>query len=66
MSTNKPEKIVILNYQTGQVYILDYDSNLFESPEDFFALEEMSSIPLNDCHYMVVIAEELQLLFSPQ
>jgi len=65
MSSDMPEKIVILNYQSGQVYILDYDSNIYEDAEDFFASEEMSDFSYNDCHYMVVRAEDLQISFTP-
>lgn len=65
MSNEVQEKIVILDFQSGDLYILDYDSNIYDEPEDFFATEEMEDISINVCEYMIVSAEEFNIKFSP-
>lgn len=65
MNSDEPQKIVILNFQSGAVLILDYDSNIYDDPEEFFAQEDMSDHSINDCHYMIVTAKDLVISFTP-
>ena len=58
------EKIVILEFHTGQVYILDYDSSIYEDPEDFFLTKEMEDFNIVMCEYMIVLENELQIHLS--
>lgn len=64
MFSDEPHKIVILDYQSGQVFVLDYDPNIYDDAEEFFATEEMSNFSYSDCHYMTVMAKDLQISFS--
>lgn len=47
------KKIIILDYNTGEVLITDYDPNIWESPED---MEDEFGVGLinSNCNYMVV------------
>ena len=60
------EKIVILEFITKKIYILDYDSNIYHNVEDFFLTEEFieSSITINSCEYMIVNSNDLRILFG--
>lgn len=60
------EKIVILEFITKNVYVLEYDSSLYHNIEDFFLTEELieSNISINNCEYMVVNSKELKILFG--
>ena len=59
-------KIVILEFITKKIYILDYDSNIYHNVEDFFLTEEFieSSITINSCEYMIVNSNDLRILFG--
>ena len=56
------EKIIILDFEGGEVFILDYDSDKYSEPEDFFA--EQDRVRINQCEYMIVKADELNIKFS--
>lgn len=60
------EKIVILEFITKKIYILDYDSNIYYNVEDFFLTEEFieSNITINNCEYMIVNSNDLRILFG--
>lgn len=62
----EPEKIIILEFITKKIYILDYDSNIYHNVEDFFLTEELieSSITINNCEYMIVNSNDLRILFG--
>ena len=51
------KKIVVFDYSTGIVHVLDYDENIFEEVEDFFdhANTELG-LPLttSQTHWMIV------------
>lgn len=61
----EPEKIVILDFTSGEVFILDYDSNIYDDPEDFFSIPEMDNFNMNTCEFMIVKASEFQIKFHP-
>ena len=62
----EPEKIVILEFITKKIYILDYDSNIYHNVEDFFLTEVFieSGITINSCEYMIVNSNDLRILFG--
>ena len=47
------QKIIILDYSTGEVLIRDYDPNIWEEPED---MVDEFEVPLihSSCSYMIV------------
>lgn len=47
------QKIIILDYSTGEVLIRDYDPNIWEEPED---MVDEFEVPLihSSCNYMIV------------
>jgi len=51
-------KIIILNFENGEVHIFDYDNKKYEDPSDFFIdiNETYKDIHLreNNCQYMIV------------
>ena len=47
------QKIIILDYTTGEVLITDYDPNIWESPEDMED-EFGNTLIHSSCSYMVV------------
>ena len=61
----EPEKIVILDFTSGELYVLDYDHNIYEDPEDFFSIPEMDNFNMNTCEFMIVKASEFQIKFHP-
>lgn len=61
----EPQLIVISDFVSGQLYVLEYGSNLYETPEDFFSIPEMEHFNINNCEYMVVMASEFQINFHP-
>ena len=61
----EPEKIVILDFTSGEVFILDYDSNIYDDPEDFFSIPEMNNFNMNTCEFMIVKTSEFQIKFHP-
>lgn len=64
--SSSPEKIVILSFVDRQIYVLDYDSNLFHNVEDFFLTEEVleADLSINNCEYMIIPTKELFFKFS--
>lgn len=64
--SNSPEKIIILDFTNGQVFILEYDSNIFHNVEDFFLSEEVieNNLSINNCEYMIIPSEDLCIKFS--
>lgn len=65
MSNEVQQLIVIMDFQSGDLYVLPYNSNIYEEPEDFFAQEEMSDISISMCEYMIISAEEFNVKFAP-
>lgn len=61
----EPELIVILDFTSGEVFILDYDSNIYNDPEDFFTIPEMKYFSISNYEYMIVKASEFQIKFHP-
>lgn len=59
------QKIIILEFRTGRVLVLDYDPNIYNEPEDMFSLEEMKDLSFEDCEYMIVPTESFTIEFSP-
>lgn len=52
------KKLIILDFETAEVYVYTYDENIWESPEDFTDEEGIHVINSN-CQYMVV--DELKI-----
>lgn len=47
------QKIIILDYSTGEVLIRDYDPNIWEDPEGM--VDEFGDHLIHsNCHYMIV------------
>lgn len=46
-------KIIILNFETGEVHVYPYDENVWEDCEDFMESEEVG-LNSNTCQWMVV------------
>ena len=61
----KKEKIIILDHETGEVYVSDYDSNIYESYEDFYEIiNEMLNLNLRDSNCSCMITQdELNIKF---
>ena len=64
--SDSPEKIIIFDYKSKQVFILNYDSNIFYNVEDFFLTEEVieNNLFINTCEYMIVPTEDLCIKFT--
>lgn len=45
------KKIIILDYSTGEVYIKNYDPNIWEDSENFLLEHGFKE---SDCHWMIV------------
>ena len=45
------QKIIILNFDTGEVYIYDYDQSKHPEAEDFIESKDLGS---NNCQWMIV------------
>lgn len=45
------EKIIILDFSDGEVYIKDYDTNIWEDAEEFLNEYGFSE---SECHWMTV------------
>lgn len=65
MSDSNLDKIIIMDYKSGNLYILDYDYNIHNDPCDFFEQEEMSQLSMDSCEYMTVSSEEFSIKFQP-
>ncbi len=49
------KKIIVLNFLTREVFILNYDENIWEDPEDFISESELlDNVSHNNCQWMVV------------
>ena len=46
-------KIIILDFSTSEVYIYNFDPNIWESGSDFLASEDNIHSETN-CHWMIV------------
>ena len=44
------KKIIILNFETAEVHVYDYDENVWEDCEEFMMSE---NIRFNDCQWML-------------
>lgn len=57
------KKIIILNFEIGEVHVFNFDENIWESAEDFFTSEECEEFDLREehCHYMVVDELNIQI-----
>jgi hypothetical protein len=54
------QKIIILCFETSEVLIYNYDSNIWEDVEDFLTSEEIDISP-NNCQWMVVNELNIQI-----
>lgn len=52
------KKIIILDFESGEVLVYPYDENIWEDAEDFMSSEEVD-INHNNCQWMIV--DELQI-----
>ena len=60
------QKIIILDFSTGEVHVFNYDSRVFKDGEDFISqAEENHGIKLRekDCQWMISPEEELEITF---
>ena len=46
-------KIIVLDFGVGEVFIYDFDPNIFEDGSDFLAQDELSHSETN-CQWMIV------------
>ena len=53
-----------MEFESGQLYVLDYDSNIYKEPEDFFLKEEMNDFNINTCEYMIVLDRDFGIHFK--
>lgn len=52
------KKIIILDFESGEVLVYTYDSNIWGDAEDFMSSEEID-LNTNMCQWMIV--DELQI-----
>ena len=61
------KKIIILNFSTSEVFVFDYDTNIFEDAEVFFeALKyENEDYDFSDsnCQWMITPENEIDIKF---
>lgn len=56
------EKIIILDFSTGKVYITDYDSNIVDSYEEYYEiLNEEYDLNLSDSNCQCMISKNLTI-----
>lgn len=66
MNDNNKNKefIVILDHNSGEIYISEYDSNLVESYEEYYdILNEKFNLSLKDSECSCMITSELNIKF---
>lgn len=57
------KKIIVLNFLTKEVFILNYDENIWEDPEHFISESELlNNVSHNHCQWMVV--EDMKLIIE--
>lgn len=54
------KKIIILDFRTQDVFIYNYDENVWESCEDFIESKKIN-LNSNDCQWMVVDELNIQI-----
>ncbi len=54
------KKIIILDFRTSDVFVYDYDINIWENGEDFIESEEVN-LNSNDCQWMIVDELKIQI-----
>lgn len=57
------EKIIILNFETTEVLVCDFDPNIYENASDFFEGDYAKELGLDEsnCQYMVVNELNIQI-----
>lgn len=57
------QKIIILDFATGKVYVCDYDPNCYEDAQDFISEDpHQLGIKESNCQYMVVDSLNIEIL----
>jgi hypothetical protein len=56
----KNKKLVVLDYITNEIYVYDYDENIWECPEDY----EIDGVFVihNNCNWLVVNELKINIL----
>jgi hypothetical protein len=57
------EKIIILDFSTGEVHVFPYDEDLYEDASDFLENDICKELGIreSDCQYMVVDQLNIQI-----
>ena len=53
-------KIIILDFRTAEVFVYNYDTNIWEDGENFIESEEVN-LNSNDCQWMIVDELKMQI-----
>jgi|LakMenEpi03Aug12_release.lakeMendotaPanAssembly.Ray.scaffolds.fasta_scaffold3613030_1 hypothetical protein len=54
------KKIIILDFKRGEVFVYNYDTDIWEDGEDFIESEEIN-LNSNDCQWMIVDELNIQI-----
>ena len=54
------QKIIILDFETGDVHVFSYDQNIWDNPEDFITELDIY-VSLSNCQWMVVDILNIQI-----
>ena len=55
------KKIIILDFQTAEVHIFDYDPTVYESYEEFYSSNEATDLGLRETNCETMVVDQLIL-----
>lgn len=57
----RKRKIIILDFAFGEVHVFDYDENVYEDFEDFYAHMEEEGYNFSDSNCQCMVVDELKI-----
>lgn len=57
----KKQKIIILDFRTTEVFVFDFDPNIYENASDFFEDDYAKELGLDESNSQYMVVDELNI-----